>query len=403
MNNSITRGIKTVIADVAAVFRDEMRNVFTDTGVVIFFFVVPLFYPLLYSWLYNNEVVKEVPTVIVDDSRSALSREFIRKLDATEGIWVKCYAGSIDEGRLIMMNQQCRAVIHLPSTFSSDIIHGEQTHVSLFADMSGILYYKSSLMALTNVSLAMGSEIQIRKMPNYTDRDDELMTAPLEYEAVPIFNPSGGYGTFLLPAVLMLIIQQTLLLGIGLSAGTVRESNRFKSLVPLTPHYEGSTHIVVGKSLCYFLIYIVMASYITMAVPDIFGFLQLAGFSALMTMLVPYILASIFLGMIVSSLVRYRENIILIIIFTSVPLLFLSGISWPVSSLDSSWKAVSYLFPSTFGINAFVKMNSMGAMPGDVVHELRCLWIQTGVYFLLACLVYWRQYQRSLNAAQSLP
>ena len=47
--------------DACLIWRDEMQQVFKDEGVLIFFFLVPLAYPLLYSWVYNNEVVREVP------------------------------------------------------------------------------------------------------------------------------------------------------------------------------------------------------------------------------------------------------------------------------------------------------------------------------------------------------
>lgn len=368
------------LAGTFTVFIDEAKAVFTDTGVIIFFFVVPLLYPILYSWLYNNETVKDVPTVVVDLSHSSLSREFIRKMDASEGIRVKYFANSLDEGKDVMMAQDCRAVVVIPEDFSSKLLHKEQNMVSLYVDMSGILYYKAALISLTDVALSYG-----------------LQNSPLRFEAIPIFNPSGGYGSFLLPAVLMIIIQQTLLLGIGLAAGTAREKNKFGRLISTMHNNYGMAHIVIGKALCYFLIYIVLGSYIAIAVPSMFHFPQLASQEDILTLLIPYILASIFLGMSLTALIRYRENVILIIVFTSVPLLFLSGISWPGASLTGTYKAVSYLFPSTFGVNGYVKLNSMGACISDISHEMLVLWIQVVVYFVIACGVYWLQIMRFRN------
>ena len=72
----------------------------------------------------------------------------------------------------------------------------------------------------------------------------------------------------------------------------------------------------------------------------------------------------------------------------SVPLLFMSGVSWPQSSLPGAWQSVAYLFPSTFGVRGFVRLNSMGATLADIEHEYQMLWIQTTVYFFMTCLVY---------------
>ena len=86
--------------------------------------------------------------------------------------------------------------------------------------MSGLLYYKALLTANTNVSLAMNADIKMERAGNTTVRQDEITAYPIEYEDIAIFNPTNGFAAFLIPAVLILIIQQTLLLGIGLAAGT---------------------------------------------------------------------------------------------------------------------------------------------------------------------------------------
>ena len=361
--------IKQAITDLCFIFVQELKNVFKDEGVLIFFILVPLGYPLLYGWIYNNEGVKDVPTAFVDDSHSFLSREFIRKCDATDGVKVAAVCANMEDAKEMQRRQECHGIVYIPSDFATKINRKEQTNVKFFADMSGMLYYKAIFAALTDISLEMGKEIQISRSTDYTNRDDELTTAPIRMEPVQIFNPQGGYGSFLLPAVLVLIIQQTLLLGIGLSAGTARESNRYNELVPVKRHKSGTFRIVFGKSLCYFSIYMLVTLYIVLVVPRVFHYIQLADARELVGILLPYVLASIFFGMTLSCLVRYRENVMLLVLFTSVPMLFLSGVSWPGSSIAGFWKGVSYLFPSTFGINGFVKINSFGASLEDVKTE----------------------------------
>jgi ABC-2 type transport system permease protein len=153
-------------------------------------------------------------------------------------------------------------------------------------------------------------------------------------------------------------------------------------------HYHGTFRIVLGKALCYFMIYAVMGTWLTVVVPRLFHFPCLAHWQDLLTMMLPYTLACIFFGITVSCLVRYRENVMLLMVFVSLPLLFMSGVSWPQSNIPGVWQGVSYLFPSTFGIRAYIRMNSMGGTLGDVLMEYHVLWIQVLVYFVIACLVY---------------
>ena len=95
--------------------------------------------------------------------------------------------------------------------------------------------------------------------------------------------------------------------------------------------------------------------------------------------------------MTVSCLVRYRENVMLIMVFVSVPLLFLTGVSWPQTEIPGFWQGVSSLFPSTFGVRAYIRLNSMGGTLSDVLTEYRILWCHVVVYFIVACLVYRHQ------------
>ena len=357
MKETLLHRIKDGLRDMCYIWAKEMRQTITDEGVLIFFLLVPFLYPLLYSWAYSGEMVREVPVAIVDNSHSHQSRQFIREFDAS-------------------------------SDFQTSTLRMEQSHVAVYCDMSLMLTYKAIFQTAQAVASDMNTKMQIALSGNFTDREDEIQTKPLDFEEVPIFNPTGGYGSFLIPCVLILIIQQTMLLGIGLAAGTARESNRYQDLVPVSRHYNGIFRIVLGKSLAYFMIFSVVTAYLTIIVPRLFGFTSLLSGAPLLALMVPYILACIFFGMMLSCLVRYRENVILLVVFTSIPFLFLSGISWPQSNMPGVWRSIATLLPSTFGVRGFVRLNTMGATLSDVRLEYQALWLQTLVYFLATCAVY---------------
>lgn len=376
------------IYDTCYIWVKEMRSVISDEGVLIFFILVPLFYPLLYSWAYNNEVARDVPVAVVDFSNGQTSRQFIRQCDASPDVKVAYRCASLDEAKQLVGHQVVRGIIYIPADFDNHLGRMEQSKISLFCDMSMMLAYKAIYSTAIAVSQDMNAGIQVKLSNNYTDREDAILTKPLDFQEVQMFNTTGGYGNFILPCVLVLIIQQTLLLGIGLSAGTARENNRFKDLVPVSRHYNGIFRIVFGKSLCYFMIYAVMAAYVTLVVPRIFGFISIPQPSDLFALMLPYVLACIFFGMFMSCLVRYRENVILLVVFTSLPFLFLAGISWPETSVPAAWRGIAYFLPSTFGVRGFVRISSMGATLNDVTHEYMMLWIQVLVYFFATCIVY---------------
>lgn len=395
LRNIILQGMNSVFY----ICQKELKAVFKDQGVLIFFLLVPLAYPLLYAFIYTGEVVREVPAAVVDMNKSTLSREFIRKVDATPDVKIQSHCADMEEAKLLLKESKVYGVIYIPESFSSDINKGIQTQVTLYCDMSGMLYYKAILTASTEVSLKMNKAIKVKRAGNTTDRQDEISATPITYEAVNLFNPQAGYASFLLPAVLILIIQQTLLLGVGLSAGTARENNRFRDLVPLSRQYQGTLRIVLGKSSAYFIIYAIVSAYILCVVPKIFSLVQIAQAGTLAAFILPYVLSCIFFAMTCSIFIHHREACMMIYVFTSVPLLFISGVSWPGSAIPAFWRVISWIFPSTFGINGYIAINSMGATLDQVLPEFRALWVQTGVYFLTTCIVYRRQIMLSRSHA----
>lgn len=379
--------------------KEELKMTVRDQGVLIFFLLVPLAYPLVYAFIYTNEVVREVPAAVVDENKSAQSREYLRWVDGSPDIHIVSHCADMEEAKLLLKQQKVYGIIRIPEAFSSDLASGRQTRVSIYADMSGMLYYKALLLANTEASLKMNKEIQIQRAGNTTDRQDEITVQPLDYEDISLYNPQDGFASFLIPAVLVLIIQQTLLLGIGLSAGTARENNRFRDLVPIGRHYQGTLRIVMGKSFAYLLVYAAVAAYILCLVPKMFRLVQLAQPGTLLAFVIPFLLACIFFAMACSCLIRRREDCMMIFVFTSLPLLFISGISWPGSAIPPFWKLFSWIFPSTFGINGYIRIQTMGASLSDVITEYRALWLQAGIYFLLTCFLYRRQIQLSRKHA----
>lgn len=315
------------ISNILQIWYNELTTVMRDKGILIFILFVPLAYPLLYSYVYTNEVVRNVPAAVVDESNSQLSRELIRKIDASPNVYIHSLCHNMAEAEELIKRQQVYGIIRIPSTFDRDIWQGKQTHIGLYCDMCSMLYYKALMLTATNVSLEMNKDIKVENhLHATTGRQEEIIRMPVEYDYVSLYNPQSGFAAFLIPPVLMLIIQQTLLLGIGMSAGDTRE-RWHGSLVPLLSAYKNPLHIAAGKMLFYFMLYFILGIYMFTFVTRSFALPQLGGYSTFLAFLTPFLLACISLAMVLSALVYRREDCIMIFVFLSVPLLFLSGIS----------------------------------------------------------------------------
>lgn len=371
---------------------EELKKTVSDTGVLVFFLVVPLLYPLLYAYLYGQEVVHEVPVVAVDDCRCALSREFLRKSDATPDLKIISYCSDMEEARDLMHRHKAYGLIQIPSEFQKTIEDGHQATVNLYCDMSGLLYYKALLSGCTMVSLDMNKDIQIQRLAGLSDRELEVQTMPIENEYVTMFNPANGFQGFLIPAVLILVLQQTMVLGVSMIAGTEYEKRRKGKLV-LGGEYTNPIVVLGGKAMAYLLIYALVSAYVLCIVPELFHMPQLWHGTTLFAFMVPFLLSCVFFSMTLSFFVKDRESCFLLFVFVSVPLIFMSGISWPTSNMPAVWRYLAQIFPSTHAVNGFCRINTSGAIIGDVLPEFRKLWILSGVYFMTALLNYIKHYR----------
>lgn len=380
------------------IFIDEVKNIFKDRGVVILVILAVLVYPLLYCSLYINETLVDVPVAVVDASHTPKSAEFSRHLDATRDVQVSEKLATMQEAEQAFKQGKVHGIIYIPADFDKKLNKGEQTVVSVYSDMSSFLYYRAMILSTNYVALDMGEEIQVARLNaiGITGEQQAMISDPIPYDSVILYNEGMGFASFLMPAILILIIHQTLFFGIGMAAGTAREENRFHELVSSSVHRGGTFRVILGKALAFFSLYLLWSVYLLGFIPWLFNLPHIGNPFTLLEFVIPFLLASIFFSMTVSVFVPSREIQMVLLLFFSLILLFLSGISWPQSNINGFWKMFGWLFPATFGIQAYFKINTMGAGIHEVGFEQAGLWIQTAVYFVTTLLVYHWQIKKSI-------
>ncbi len=381
--------MKRLLLDIYYVWINELKVIFKDPAVILLFFIVPLAYPVLYSFIYNNETVHEVKVIFVDDSNSSLSREFKRKVDATADVKVIGYASDMEEARETLRRKEAYGIMYIPRDFSKDIHTQQQTKVSVYADMSSLLFYKAMILSTTEVSLDMGADIRVVETGSGSQEEDATTRQTVENEWVPMYNPQNGFASFLVPAILILIIQQTMFLGIATIVGTHNDKKRF-TIASHTAQGKnvGAIKLTIGKAFCYASLYMLISVWVLRVIPYIFKFPQIGDPLTIAAFLMPFLLSATFFTMTLSYFCSQREFGMMLFVFTSVIFIFISGISWPWTEIPTAIKAIAYIVPSTPGIHGFIKINTMGATLNDVWFEYIALWIQSGIYCITATIMY---------------
>ena len=374
--------------ELASVIRNEYKAVFTDGGVLLVMVLAIFIYSTLYASAYAPEVLRNIPIGVIDESQTPSSRELIRTFDAGPNTYVAYEPSGMEEAEELFFARKIYGVVYIPQDYEKQLLGGSSAAVSLYVDASYFLMYRQVFQELVTGIGQTGAMVQFQRLiakgadiPQAT-----AATQPVIYQSHNLFIPYLGYGSFIMPAIIIVIIQQTLLIGIGMIGGTWREFGLYRKLIPANCKRMYTLPIVLGKALVYISIYAVTLLYIMTVHYKLFHYPSNGSTEAVVGLLVPYLLACIMLGIAISTLFRYREQSLLLLFWTSIPILLLSGASFPREAIPEWLYTLGQVFPSSSGVNAFIRIRTMGASLRDVMPELRILWAQVFVYGGLACI-----------------
>ncbi len=379
--------MKNILRQFYHSFLGEFRLIKGDMGVLIFFLLLPIAYPIVYSLIYNPELVRDVDIVVVDNDRTQLSRELVRRLDATQGTNVIGYALDLNDARNAVNNHKAYGILEIPEGFAKRAGINEQAEAVLYCEMSLMLRYKSLLISATDVMMDLGATITAQRIDEVAPLAETISSGDImPIENIQLGNIKGGFDSFVMPGILVLILQQSILLAVGMCGGAKREHPDLALFNPATKRPRVFV-AMLGQTLAYLTIMIVPTLYILHYVPLMFKFPIVGDLFQKFLFILPMLLSTIGLGFILQGIVRERESIFVIWVVTSLIFLFLSGLTWPQYAIHGFWRFLSDCVPATWGVEGFIKMNTNGASIAQVSGAYINLWILTGVYFLLGYIV----------------
>lgn len=373
--------------ELRSVVNSEYYHIFHDEGVILVLVLAFLLYSTIYSLAYDNQVLRNVPIGVVDMSRTESSRELALQFDAGPNTYVAYSPESMEQARELFYAHDIYGIVYIPEDYQKNLLSGVPATVGVYVDASNFLMYRQVFQEVVSGITLTGVQVEYNRLvaQGVIPPAARTVTSPVSFHAKTLFNPYLGYGTFIMPAIIIVIIQQTLLIGLGMIGGTWREFGLYRKLVVPGERRLSVMPIIMGKSIVYFSIYAVTMLYVLGIHYRLFHFPMNGRFWDVIAFLTPYVLSCIFLGITLSTLFRKREESIMLLIWTSIPVLLLTGASFPRQSIPDWLYAVGTLLPASKGVDGFLRIQTTGATLAQVHGQYVHLWILTLVYFLTAC------------------
>lgn len=389
-----------MVSNIKKIFLSELKLIFKDHGSFLIMAFAIVLYSLFYTIPFSMQTVRNVPIGVIDNDNSSFSREFIRDLNATEYVQIVKHEKSIEEANNDYYKNTIRAFVLIPRDFEKNIKQGKPSFISSYADSSFLIIYKQVATVVSQLAKEAGTKIEVKALMQKGISKNNAIKAVLPFEIIqnPLYNPIGSYQNYVYPLVLVLILHQTMIIGVNILGCTIKEkmngiyinADGKKEFVKINKFNEFSDNpieIVLGKSCAYVLPYLIYASIYFLIFPS-FVVYQM-NYSHLLTMfsfLLLYLFTTSFFAQTLISVFPTRESSFFIMVASSLPLMFLTGFIWAKESIMPVILYASKLIPFITASDGIIRINQMGADLLDIYQDFIILFILCIIYFCTACM-----------------
>ncbi|WP_299535657.1 ABC transporter permease [Ulvibacterium sp.] len=364
-------------------FKNEWKAISSDRTVVSVFVSMGLLLLVGYSLIYGEEVVHDVPIAIIDQDNSRSSREFINMVELNQSAKIIRGFTTLEDAKPDFYANKVYGLLVVPKNFEKDLLTNRQTIVSIYSDASNFVLYRAVQGAVVTAQGYYNGGIKVKRA--IASGDSVAAVSPISLISTSLFNPSAGYGIYLVPTIASLALQLIILLAIGILGG---DSN-IKWITAIEQHVikpGGSMPILFGRACLYLVIFLVIFPIQYGLIFSYFSFPMRASLGAVYIFNLPYIISLVFLGIFISTFFKRSEDAILFLSVLVIPSLVLTGLTYPYEGFVLSYKYLSELLPSTSGTRGMIKLTQMGASFEEIKLEWAKLWVLSLFYFILTVL-----------------
>ena len=367
--------------DAGAAMTAELRRILNDRGVFGLIVLAPILYGVLYPQPYLGQLLREIPIAVVDQDHTELSRDLVQTLNADEAITVAVRADTLADAHAALARREVFGIVDIPKDTEREVLKGNKARIAAYVDSAYFLLYNRTLQGISEAGGTVSAQFAERgaRVDGSLAHAALTRSSQVELLSQPLFNPTGGYASYVVPAAFILILQQTLFLGAATVGGVAYEQRGSEGR-----RRRAGARAILGQAFAHLLLSMPGIALYLIILPRIYGFSTLGQLLDLFSMAVPFVLSVSFLAQFVSVWFKRRETAVILFIAVSLPLFFQVGVSWPVEAIPDAIRSASRIFPSTSAIDGLVRINQMGASLHDVWRDWTNLWVLTAIYGLLA-------------------
>lgn len=368
----------------------EWKLFYTDAAAILLLVVAGILYAFYYPTPYMNQTVSKVPVAVVDMDHTVMSRQLTQMSASAQQIDVQYIFSDIRDAEEYMANEKIYGFMVIPQGMEKNLRNGGSATVNVFTHGAYVMLHGNIGTAFTTCALTLGATTKVKRIAlgkKVPASKAMAMRDPIPLSVQTLYNNTGSYSNYVVPSVLVLILQQTLVIGICVLGGARAHRKFRKKFRDSVVENERMPYRYFGRSLAYFLHYCSFILFYHFVVYNVFDFPRRGQILPMIAFAVVFLFSTINFGMVLSQVFLRRETSMQIFLYMSIPILFLANFSWPTNLVPSWMVGLSALLPSTFAVPAWLSIEQRGADIYEASSLLYPLAIQAVFYMLLGLVL----------------
>jgi ABC-2 type transport system permease protein len=324
---------------VSHIIRKEFIQLRRDPKLIPILFVAPLLQLLLLGFAANLDV-KDIPTVVCDQDRTAASRDLVSRFLNSGYFALAGTVGVPGEIDLFMEKGEASVAVIVPRGFANDIAAGTPATVAVIVDGSES---QSATIGATTVSMIVSRYAQ-GLVSGTLDRLRALGIRPVrvEPEVRVWYNPELRSRNFMVPGVLGLVLMVMTMMLTSMAIVREKEMGTMEQLVvtPIRPF-----ELLAGKLLPFLIIGVVDVALIMSLIHFLFRVPMRGSVLLLFGLSLVFMLTTLGLGLFISTISNNQQQAMLTAVFFMMPMIMFSGFAFPIENMPKIVQAVTTIVP----------------------------------------------------------
>lgn len=350
----------------------ELLQLRRDRLTLAMMVMLPLLQLMLFGYAINTDV-RNMPTVVFDQDRSAASRSLAERMRATGFYDVVGNVRGYDEMESALRRATAKVALVVPPRYGSDLTAGRATRVQLVVDGSDPQTVASAMNTAASLVQADAAQLVVKRLGPHA-------VLPLGLETNVWYNPEIRTAVYVVPGLIGVILTMTMVMLTSMAIARERERGTLEQLI-VSP--IKSVELIIGKIVPFVVIGYVQMALILTAGRVIFRVPIIGSLPLLFGLAFVFISANLAIGLVFSTLAQTQQQAMQMSFFFLLPNILLSGFMFPFEAMPRPAQFLSTALPLTHFLRIVRAITLKGGTFPDVRFEL--VWL-TGILCALIAL-----------------